>query len=81
MLHYESKDHFVYVPSQWEMALNCNALRHFLGAYTKMIPADQMTIDKLDILLHLWEAYKSCRAFRSVDSVLQFKSDVIYLLN
>ena len=25
---------FVYAPSQWEMALQCNAVSHWLGAYT-----------------------------------------------
>ena len=28
------RDHFVYVPSQWEM-LQCNTVSHWLGAYTK----------------------------------------------
>ena len=27
--------HSVYVPSQWEMALHCNAISHWLGAYTE----------------------------------------------
>ena len=30
-----SKDHFVYALSQWETALQCNAIFHWLGAYTK----------------------------------------------
>ena len=29
------KDHFVYVPSQSEMMLQCNVVSHWLGAYTK----------------------------------------------
>ena len=29
------RDHFVYVPSQWEMALHCNAISHWVGAYTE----------------------------------------------
>ena len=29
------RDHFVYVPSQWEMTLQCNIISHWLGAYTK----------------------------------------------
>ena len=28
-------DHFVYAPSQWEMTLHCDAISHWLGAYTK----------------------------------------------
>ena len=32
---YPCKDHSVYVPSQWEMALHCNAISHWLGAYTE----------------------------------------------
>ena len=27
------RDNSVYVPSQWEMALHCNAISHWLGAY------------------------------------------------
>ena len=30
-----SRDHFVYVPSQWETTLQCNVVSHWLGAYTK----------------------------------------------
>ena len=30
----EHRDHSVYVPSQWEMPLNHNAISHRLGAYT-----------------------------------------------
>ena len=29
------RDHFVYTPSQWETALQCNVVSHWLGAYTK----------------------------------------------
>ena len=29
------RDHFVYAPSQWEMALQSNVIFHWLGAYTK----------------------------------------------
>ena len=28
------RDHFVYVPSQWETTLQCNGVSHWLGAYT-----------------------------------------------
>ena len=31
----ELRDHFVYVPSQWEMMLHCNLVPHWLGTYTK----------------------------------------------
>ena len=31
----ESRDHFVYVPSQRDMALYCNAVSHWLGPYTE----------------------------------------------
>ena len=27
--------YFMYAPSQWEMALRCNAISHWLGTYTK----------------------------------------------
>ena len=29
------RDHFVYVPSQWETTLHCNVVSHWLGAYTE----------------------------------------------
>ena len=29
------RDHSVYAPSQWETALQCNAVSHWLDAYTK----------------------------------------------
>ena len=29
------RDHFVYAPSQWETALQCNIVSHWLGAYSK----------------------------------------------
>ena len=29
------RDHFVYVPSQWETTLHCNVVSHWLGTYTK----------------------------------------------
>ena len=32
--HDTGRDH-VFVPSQWEMPLHCNAVSHWLGAYTK----------------------------------------------
>ena len=31
--HCRCRDHFVDVPSQWETALHCNAVSHWLGAY------------------------------------------------
>ena len=30
-----SRDHFVYASSQWEMMFHCNAISHWLGAFTK----------------------------------------------
>ena len=33
--HGVSRDHSVYGPGQWEMALQCNAIFHWLGAYTE----------------------------------------------
>ena len=29
------RDHFLYVPSQWETTLQCNVVSHWLGTYTK----------------------------------------------
>ena len=29
------RDHSMYAPSQWEMALHCNAISHWLGAYSE----------------------------------------------
>ena len=29
------RDHFVHAPSQWETALQCNIVSHWLGAYSK----------------------------------------------
>ena len=34
-LRYHGRDHFVYVPSQWETTLHCNVVSYWLGAYTK----------------------------------------------
>ena len=31
----DSRDHFVYVSSQWERTLPCNIVSHWLGTYTK----------------------------------------------
>ena len=31
------RDHYVCAPSQWETALQCNAVPHWLGAYTKWV--------------------------------------------
>ena len=31
-----TRDHFVYVPSQWQTMLQCNVVCHWLGAYTKL---------------------------------------------
>ena len=33
---FHTRDGSVYTPSQWEMALHCNAISHWLGAYTKL---------------------------------------------
>ena len=33
--HVKRSDHFVYAPSQWETALQCNTVSHWLGAFTK----------------------------------------------
>ena len=30
------RDHFVYAPYQWEMALHFNTVSHWLGAYTEL---------------------------------------------
>ena len=35
MWHSQCKDHFVYVPIQWERTLHCNVVSHWLGASTK----------------------------------------------
>ena len=34
-IHHSYMDHFVYMPSQWEMMLHCNVVSHWLGACTK----------------------------------------------
>ena len=31
----QSRENFVYAPSQWETTLHCNVVSHWLGAYTK----------------------------------------------
>ena len=31
------RNHSVYAPSQWDTALHCNAVSHWLGAYTKSL--------------------------------------------
>ena len=31
------RDHCVYAPSQWEMALYCDTISHWLGAYTMIL--------------------------------------------
>ena len=35
LLKWWTRDHSVYVPSQWEMVLHCNTISHWLGAYTE----------------------------------------------
>ena len=35
-LRYHGRDHFVYVPSQWEATLHYNVVSYWLGAYTKL---------------------------------------------
>ena len=35
VLHNILRNHSVYAPSQWKMALQCNAIFHWLGAYTE----------------------------------------------
>ena len=37
-----SRDHFVYVPSQWEMMLQCNVASNSNGRIHKMVPGYQM---------------------------------------
>ena len=39
---YQHRDHSVYVPSQWEMLLQCNTISHWLGAY-RMTPTNILT--------------------------------------
>ena len=39
------KDHFVYAPSHWEMALQYNVVSHWQGAYTKW---------SLELVWHTW---------------------------
>ena len=43
------RDHFVYVPSQWEM-LHCNGISHCLGANTKWYP-ELTVIDNKEFLV------------------------------
>ena len=33
--HTTGRDHFVYVPNQWEMMLHCNIISNWLGTFTK----------------------------------------------
>ena len=35
LFHDGCRDHYVYVPSQWDMSTQCNAVSHWLGAYTE----------------------------------------------
>ena len=35
ILYTKGRDHFVYVPSQWKMTLQCNVISHWLGTFTK----------------------------------------------
>ena len=50
-----TRDHFVYVPSQWEMMLQCNVLSHWLGPYTKwFLYNHNKTKHNKDVCLFCW---------------------------
>ena len=44
------RDRSVYASSQWEMVLQCNAISHWLGAYTEWYLTD--CLDSWDTLFH-----------------------------
>ena len=52
------KDHFVYVPSQWVMTLQCNIISHWLGTFTKLslkhTVATQWPLKHVQHLLTQW---------------------------
>ena len=50
------RDHFLYAPSQWEMALQCNAISQWLGTYTEwsLWPRDAIYVRQLSIGLGFW---------------------------
>ena len=45
-----SRDHFVYAPSQWEATLLCNVVSHWLGANTKW----SLEQSRLEAMTHTW---------------------------
>ena len=57
--HCRCRDHFVDVPSQWETALHCNAVSHWLGAYI------ESSLPVIYILVYSFIASKS--PVRTVD--------------
>ena len=54
-----NRDHSTYTPNQWEMALHCNAISHWLGAYTEG-PLHETQIRYFDIA-HLVQTETSGR--------------------
>ena len=56
------QDHSVYAPSQWEMALHCNAISHWLGAYTEW----SLHEDKLS-----WKLFSELLEFLGKASILK----------
>ena len=57
--YYVIRDHSVYSHSQWDTALQCNAISHWLGAYTDWY------------LRHLWEKMCKTNFFISVGAAMR----------
>ena len=62
-----NRDHFVYVPSQWEMTLHCNVIFNWVGSYTKLSLGKMLFIlkqEQYSIFSHLlsWRVVAQNRA-------------------
>ena len=72
---HQYRDAFVNVPSQWEMALHCNVVSHWLGAFTK---GSLQSVHKHDYLHDSW----GCLTFKIVLAAWQiwFKSVIVVII-
>ena len=57
------RDHSMYAPSQWEMALHCNAISHWLCAYTQWSLSHHQIVLSHTIMVCFWHSvslYPTC---------------------
>ena len=76
MLHEDFGDHSEYAPSQWEMALHCNAISHWLGAYMEWF------LDLTSMTWALTELYWwDCDSWKAFDWVNSIKCCLLTILH